>query len=102
SSLIERRYRNYLLPVRAEPASETVIDVDSITALARIADHTGAPMLQGRAGAYLVVDGARVYRYEVLALHAAGRQLTAQPPAGHAPPPPRRERPLRANRSVAP
>jgi hypothetical protein len=69
TSLIERRYRNYVLPVRAdELTSEVVIDVESIAALARIADHTGAPMLRGGAGAYHVVDGTRLYRYQVLAI----------------------------------
>jgi hypothetical protein len=71
STLIERRYRNYLLPVRAaELATGLVIDVESIAALARLADHTGAPMLRGAGGAYYVVDGNRVYRYSVIAIEA--------------------------------
>ena len=69
TSRIDRRYRNYLLPVRTtELTSGLTIDVGSITALARIADHTGAPMLRGDGGVYHVVDGTRVYRYAVSAL----------------------------------
>ena len=80
SSLIERRYRNYLLPVRAaELTSELVIDVESIAALARIADHTGAPMLRPRAGAYHVVDGSRVYRYRILAIDVTPTEPNAAP-----------------------
>ena len=98
TSLIERRYRNYLLPVRAGDAlGEMVIDVDSITSLARIADHTGAPMLHARAGAYHVVDGTRVYRYRVVAIEASALDAVA-PVVPSAPPIARRARPLRAER----
>ncbi len=72
TSLIERRYRNYLLPVRtAELTSGLIIDVESINALARIADHTGAPILHRDGGVYHVVDGTRVYRYIVTAIEAS-------------------------------
>jgi signal peptidase I len=99
TSLIERRYRNYLLPVLAEPASEMAIDVDSITALARIADHSGAPMLQGRPGVYHVVDGPRVYRYRVVAIDVPSSEPVAVA-ATVMPPAVRRERPLRAHPRV--
>jgi signal peptidase I len=103
SSLIERRYRTYLLPVRTGmPASELVIDVESITALARIADHTGAPMLHGEPGVYHVVDGTRVYRYQVAALEAVHAEVPApaEPVLATAVPARRRERPLRADRGA--
>jgi hypothetical protein len=71
-TLIQRRYRTYLLPVRsAELTSGFVIDVESISALARIADHTGAPMLHTDSGVYNVIDGDRVYRYSVAAIEVA-------------------------------
>ncbi|MEY2426972.1 MAG: hypothetical protein QOI61_2544 [Actinomycetota bacterium] len=98
ASLIERRYRNYLLPVRSsELSSEVVIDVDSITALARIADHTGAPMLHGQAGAYHVVDGTRVYRYRVVAIDVPSSEPAEVLPTP-AEPLVRRDRPLRVRR----
>ena len=103
SSLIERRYRTYLLPVRTGmPASDLVIDVESIAALARIADHSGAPMLHGEPGVYHVVDGARVYRYRVAALEAVHAEVPAPPEAVMvaAQPVRRRERPLRVNRDA--
>jgi hypothetical protein len=104
TSLIERRYKNYLLPIRsAELTAGLVIDVDSITALARVADHAGAPMLQGGAGAYHVVDGTRVYRYRVPVIDS-GPVIDANPvERDDAPPMPhstRRERPLRARPRV--
>jgi hypothetical protein len=100
TSRIERRYKNYVLPVRAaELTSELVIEVESIAALARIADHTGAPMLRRGAGAYHVVDGTRVYRYQVLALDASHTDAQVAPPddgtqTG------RPDRPLRVRRRV--
>jgi hypothetical protein len=106
SSLIERRYRTYLLPVRTgAPMAELVIDVESIAALARIADHSGAPMLHGEPGVYHVVDGARVYRYRVAALEAAHAEVATavvepiRPPAATQPVR-RRERPLRVDRDT--
>ena len=106
SSLIERRYRTYLLPVRTGmPASDLVIDVESIAALARIADHTGAPMLHGEPGVYHVVDGARLYRYRVAALDAVHVEVAppappAEPVMAARPQLRRRERPLRANQDA--
>lgn len=66
AGLIERRYRNYLLPVRtAQLTAGVVIDVETVAALARIADHTGAPILRVEDGGYYVIDGTRAYRYTV-------------------------------------
>jgi hypothetical protein len=98
TSLIERRYRNYVLPVRAkELTSELVIDVESIAALARIADHTGGPMLRhGDDDAYYVVEGPRVYRYRVLALDAVHTDVDEVVPE----PRPQPVRPLRVRRRV--
>jgi signal peptidase I len=87
SLLIERRYRNYLLPLRAMELSEaTVVDVDSIAALARLADHTAGPILRAGpgSGVYYVVDGPRVYRYRaarvVDAVEVASEPTPARPP----------------------
>ena len=65
ASLIERRYRNYLMPVRGtELTSGNVIDVEKMTGLVRVADFTGSPILSS-AGSYHVADGTQVYRYTV-------------------------------------
>jgi signal peptidase I len=80
TSLIERRYRGYLLPVRtAELTSGLIIDVESINALARIADHTGAPILHGDGDEYHVIDGTRVYRYKVTAIDAGHPEARVEP-----------------------
>ncbi len=94
----------------AELVSEVRIDVDDIAALARIADYAGAPMLQGRAGDYYVMDGNRVFRYMVRAIggdpitpaslapvRAPAERVHASEPAP-APVRPRRTRPLQAER----
>ena len=95
STLIERRYRNYLLPLRSMELTEAaIVDVESIAALARLADHTAGPILSAGAGtgAYYVVDGPRVYRYRATTVIDAVEVATTPPPAIR---PPRRE-PLRA------
>lgn len=69
ASLIDSRYRSYLVRVRTpELTSALTFDVETITALARLADHTGAPILREDGGAYYVVDGRSVYRYSVVDL----------------------------------
>ena len=96
SLLIERRYRNYLLPLRSMEIAETaVVDVESIAALARLADHTAGPILSGGpgSGSYYVVDGPRVYRYRATPVI----DVAATTPAPPVVRPPRRE-PLRAPR----
>ena len=96
SLLIERRYRNYLLPLRSMELSEAaIVDVDSIAALARLADHTAGPILSAGpgTGAYYVVDGPRVYRYRATTVVDAV-EVPATPAAIR---PPRRQ-PLRASR----
>lgn len=61
---IDRRYRSYLLPVHgAELSHGHRVVADSIGALARIADHAGAPILKSDSGVYYVVDGGLVYSY---------------------------------------
>lgn len=67
AALIERRYRQHLLPVRPVDAmTNDAIDVGSMAALARLAGQTGAPLLRSRPGTYLVLDGGRTYRYQVV------------------------------------
>lgn len=97
-SLIQRRYRTYLLPVRApELTSGIVIDVETMAGLARIADHAGAPVLQSDGGVYGVVDGDRLYRYRALTLETSCAAPTPEPRIVERSP--RRDRPLRAQRT---
>lgn len=80
TSLIDARYRSYLVPVRtAELTSGLIFDVETITALARVADHTGAPILRGEGGAYYVVDGTRIYRYSVVAIETSFAEVQDEP-----------------------
>jgi len=66
SELIERRYRHYLVPVAATPArTASVIEVERIADLVRLADHAGAPILRTDDGRYHLVDGAHTYRYSL-------------------------------------
>ena len=108
--LIQRRYRNYLLPLRSMELSEsTIVDVESIAALARVADHTSGPILSAGPGSdsYYVVDGPRVFRYrtspaigavDVAAVDVEAVEEVAPAdtePARPTPPRPARTRPLR-------
>ena len=95
SKLIQKRYRSYLLPLRSiELTDAAIVDVESIAALARIADHTAGPILSAGPGgdAYYVVDGPRVYRYGV----TAAIDATVVEPPTPAPVVRRRREPLRA------
>ena len=74
--LIDARFRNYLVPVHSgELTSGPIFDVETITALARVADHNGTPILRGEAGSYYVVDGTRVYRYSVTAVDTSSAEV---------------------------
>ena len=109
SKLIQRRYRNYLLPLRSiELTQSAIVDVESIAALARLADHTAGPILSAGPGseAYYVVDGPRVYRYRAaVALDVAEAAepvttavLPSPPPAPAPSAPRRRTEPLRVRK----
>ena len=97
--LIERRYRNYLMPVRgAELTSGHIIDVEQMTGLVRVADFTGSPILKGN-GSYHVVDGTQVYT--VAPAVVGDREASAESTPPDAPLVPSRrdhgdERPLRS------
>ncbi len=64
TSLIDRRYRTQLLSVSsADPSHGTVVQVERMADLARMADQIGVPILRRPDGSYDVVDGGSTYRY---------------------------------------
>lgn len=66
SALIERRYRSYLVPVtNARGRFTSVIEVERMADLVRLADHAGAPILRTDDGHYDVVDGSQTFRYSL-------------------------------------
>jgi signal peptidase I len=79
-----RRYEHLIVPVASRRVEErTVTDLESLDALARVAEHAGRLILRledGRGRAYLVEDGGSVYRYRT---EAAMPPVWELPRIGH-------------------